>query len=558
MSGIRQRIQSLQAQLNAERVSFDAHWRDLASHFAPRRGRFNTTDRTRAGSKRNGSIINGTGLEAAKTLASGMMAGLTSPARPWFQLQAPEPALNEMDSVKRWLYHTQTRMRDVLSKSNLYTALPGLYTEIGIFGTGCVIQDEDDETVTRFTGLTIGSYWLGTNARGIVDTLIREFSMTPRQMAQRFGEDALSVETRQALKDPAKAERYLPVWHVIAPNMDHVPGQLHRTRKPIMSLYLEKGGQGDGVLSMGGYDSNPVMAPRWWANTDDVWGDSPGMQGLGDCRALQKLEDRKLRVIDKLSDPPMTAGAEMKNQGASLLPGEITYLTGAHGARGFEPAYVPPPQAIPAIAAEIREHERRINTAFFADLFLMLSQSDRRQITAREVEERHEEKLLMLGPVLDRLHDELLTPIIDRTFDIMWRRGMIPQPPEELQGADVRPEYISILAAAQRAVAVGGIERMTVYASTLAQLDAQALDKIDLDQAIDEYSAAIGAPPTMIRSDEAVAELRASRAEQQQAAQLAEQASAMQSMASAAKDASETQVGTGSVLDAILSPAGAA
>jgi len=52
--------------------------------------------------------------------------------------------------------------------------------------------------------------------------------------------------------------------------------------------------------------------------------------------------------------------------------------------------------------------ENRIERSFYVDLFLMLANSDRRQITAREIEERHEEKMLMLGPVLQRLNDELL------------------------------------------------------------------------------------------------------------------------------------------------------
>ncbi len=555
-TALRSRVMHTHSQLLSERSNWDAHWREIADYFAPRRSRFQTSDRQRAGSKRNDKIINNTGTEAAKTLASGMMAGLTSPARPWFRLTTPDPDLNEMGDVKGWLYVVEQRMRDVIARSNIYNTLPVTYHELGGFGTGCMILDEDDESVVRATSLTVGSYALATSHRGVVDTLIRELSMTPRQMAARFGEDSLSLNTKAALESPARAEAYLPVIHLIAPNPDHAPGLVSKERKPFVSIYLEKGGDADKVLSVGGYDSLPIMAPRWTVLQDDVYGDSPGMSALGDCRALQKLEDRKLRVIDKISDPPMVGSQELKMSGATLLPGGITYLTGA--AAQFAPAYIPNPQAIPAIAAEIVQHERRINAAFFADLFLMLSQSDRRQITAREVEERHEEKLLMLGPVLERLHDELLNPIIDRVFDIMWRRGLIPTPPDALQGMDIRPEYISILAQAQRAVAVGGIERMATFAANLAQVNPEALDKIDFDQSIDEYATALGAPPTMVRTDEKVRELRDARAQQQQAAAMAEQAKAVESVANATKTASETQTGNGSILDQILSPSRAA
>jgi hypothetical protein len=279
------------------------------------------------------------------------------------------------------------------------------------------------------------------------------------------------------------------------------------------------------------------------------------MDALGDNRALQKLEARKLELVDKISLPPMVGQAELKMQGGgNMTPGGVTYVTGAHGASMFQPAYQINPQAIPAVAAEVVQHERRINASFFVDLFLMLSQSDRREITAREVDERHEEKLLMLGPVLERLHDEMLNVAIDRIFDIMYRRGMIPEAPDALKGMSIRPEYISILAQAQRAVAVGGIERFATFVTTLAQFNPEAADKLDFDQVADEYGLSLGVPPTIVRPDEKVRELRDSRAAQQQQAQMLDQAKAAQAAAGAAKMASETQLGTGSALDAILNP----
>jgi hypothetical protein len=553
---LRRQIVSLKAQLHRERSGFDAHWRDLADYFSPRRGRFHQTDRSKSGTKANGRIINNTGIEAAKILSAGMMSGLTSPSRPWFRLISGDPSLNERGDVKQWLYQVEQRMRDVFSKSNIYNTMPTAYNDLGVFGTAAMIVDEDDESVIRATALAVGSYWFGMSHRGVVDTMVREFSMTPKQMAQRFGEENLCMQSRMDLKDVAKAEVYKPVWHMIGPNPDHIDGMIEKTRKRYRSVYLEQTGDDDSVLSVSGYDSWPVLGPRWDVQSDDVYGNSPGMHALGDCRGLQILEDRKLRLVDKMSDPPMVGQAELKTTGSTLLPGDVTYVTGIQGGAGFQPAYVPDPRAVMEVRGEVAEHQRRINAAFFVDLFLMLFNQDRRDMTAREVEERHEEKLLIIGPVLDRLHTEMLDPLIDRTFDIMVKRDMIPPAPDDLQGVEIRPEYISILAQAQRAVAVGGIERLLNYATAVvaATQDPSSIDKLDFDQSFDEFSASIGAPPTMIRSDEAVAELRSGRAQQAQMAQAAEQAKAMQSMAGAAKAASETQVGTGSMLDQLLAP----
>lgn len=555
---LRERVVKTSSVLLRERQSWEAHWREIADYVLPRRTRFNTTDRSKSGSKRNDKIINNTATDGLDTISSGMHAGLTSPARPWMRLGVSDLALQELPDVRAWLYATEKRMLDVFARSNFYNSLPALYQELAGFGTGCVIEDEDDEDVVRFTTLTAGTYALGTSHRGVVDTLVRELSMTARQMAERFGAENLSRKLQQALADPTQAEEYRPVWHLIAPNPDHVPGLTDATRKPFVSVYCEKGGDDDRLLRVSGYDSFPVMAPRWSVNADDVYGDSPAMKALGDVRALQQLERRKLELLDKGTKPPMAASAELKGKYTSLVPGDVTYVSGQQSAGfiGFQPVYVPDPRYFQFTGMEIREHERRIRTAFFADLFLMLSQSDRRQMTAREVEERHEEKLLMLGPVLERLHDELLNPIINRTFEIMWRRGLIDEPPDALKGVDVRPEYISILAQAQRAVSVGGIERTLTFALAAAQANPEALDKVDFDQAIDEFSAAIGSPPTIVRSDDAVAALRAARAEQQQAMQMAQMAAAAKDAAGAAKDASAAVPQQGSVLEQILSPSG--
>jgi hypothetical protein len=174
----------------------------------------------------------------------------------------------------------------------------------------------------------------------------------------------------------------------------------------------------------------------------------------------------------------------------------------------------------------------------------MISEMERSGVTATEIDARREEKLLMLGPVLERLHHELLDPLIDRTFAIAQRAEILPEVPEALSGHEVQVEYISMLAQAQRAVAIGGIERVVGFIGQLAGIDPQVLDKLDRDQAVDEVAKAIGAPPHIIRSDKEVEALRAERAQAQQAAQAAQQQQqGMMQAVQGAKLLSETDTG---------------
>jgi hypothetical protein len=59
---------------------------------------------------------------------------------------------------------------------------------------------------------------------------------------------------------------------------------------------------------------------------------------------------------------------------------------------------------------DIQDVRTRIRASFYADMFLMLQSDVDTRKTATEVAELHEEKMLMLGPVLERLHNELLNP----------------------------------------------------------------------------------------------------------------------------------------------------
>ena len=182
----------------------------------------------------------------------------------------------------------------------------------------------------------------------------------------------------------------------------------------------------------------------------------------------------------------------------------------------------------------------------------MLINTDRREITAREIDERHEEKLLALGPVLEQLNQDVLDPLIDITFNIMYRQGLIPEPPEEIAGTQLKVEYISILAQAQKMVGLAGIERFAGFVGQVATYDPQVLDKVDRDQMIDEYGDITGVPPRIIVPDDKVAAIREGRAA---VAKQQEQMAALASGAKTAKDLSGANLDNNNALTALLQQA---
>lgn len=532
----RKQFDILRAQLESERSTFIPHWRDLGDHILPRRPRFQVTEANK-GDRRNQKIIDSTATLSARTLRSGMMSGVTSPARPWFRLTTPDPNFMESPRVKDWLYTVSERMSGVFIKSNLYNVLPIAYGDMGTFGTAAIMVEEDFDNVMHFYAFPIGSYAIATNDKGRVDVFMREFRMTVRQLIRRFGQKDRSgkqdwsnfSQSVRSLYEAGQLESWIDVCHIIQPNEEFDEGKVESKYKRYSSCYYEKGsgnskggtyasgaGDEDKALRESGYDYFPVLVPRWEVTGEDAYGtECPGMIALGDIRALQVMQKKKAQAIEKMVNPPMVGPTSMRNAKASLLPGDLTYADVREGQQGFRPIHEVNPR-VNELVMDIQEYQNRIQRAFYEDLFLMLANSDRRQITAREIDERHEEKLLALGPVLEQLNQDLLDPLIDIAYIIMDRQGLIPPPPEEMQGMALKVEYISIMAQAQKLAGIASIERFSGFVGSVAAYDPSVLMKVDASQMIDVYGDRLSLQPGIVRSDEDVA---AMQAQQQKAAE---------------------------------------
>lgn len=556
----RTKYEVLKAQLRQERSTFESHWRDLGDHILPRRPRFYTTD-VNKGERRNLKIYDTTATYASRVLRSGLMSGVTSPARPWFKLGMPDPSLNTFTPVKDWLHLNGERMRDAFIRSNLYNVLPTVYGDMGTFATGALFMDEDPNMLFRFYALPIGSYWIGSSNGHSIDIYFREFNMTVRNIVNKFAKknakgkiiwDDFSSYIRNLWENNHK-ETWVTVNHIVMPNEKHRPDSPFSKHKRFTSVYYDLGGTGSGnglasasslaydndkVLSEKGYDYFPVLVPRWEVSGEDWYGtDCPGMTALGDVRQLQLGERRSAQAIEKQINPAMVGPASLRNAKASILPGDITYISDFTSA-DFRPAHQVNLD-IGQLESKQQQIRNRINQAYYVDLFLMLSQSDRRQITAREIEERHEEKLLALGPVLEQLNQDLLDPLIDNAFTIMAQRELITDPPEEIQGQDIKVEYISVMAQAQKLIGIGAIERFMGFYGNIASQDPMAAKKVDRMQVLDTYADFVGVTPGIIvPTEQVLEEVEQERQAQAQAQEQEMQMQQMQQAAATAKDLS--------------------
>lgn len=567
----RARYLNLRSQLQTERSSFDAHWKDLGDFMLPRRMRFWAGDRNR-GDKRNQNIIDSTARYSARTLQSGLHAGLTSPARPWMKLTTPDPDLANQGPVREFLHEVTQRMLMVFATTNLYNVLPIVYGDMSVFGTAAMCVLEDPLDLFRCNAYPVGSYTLGQDNRNRVTTFIRDYVLTVRQIVDDFGGDDGGPREKgqepnwknisnsvRALWIAANYEQPIEVTWLVKPNDDYNSGRLGAKYYAFTSCYFERGSPTDkgdppiGFLRESGFREFPIMAPRWDVTGEDTYGtDCPGMTALGDVKQLQIMQREKAKAIRKLIDPPLMGPSALRTQKTSLLPGDVTYVDVREGMAGLRPIHEIGLN-LQHLTEDIGQTQYRIQRAFYEDLFLMLARSDNQggvqPITAREVDERHEEKLLALGPVLERTNDELLNPLVDRVYAIMDRAGLIPPAPDVLHGVRLKVEYLSIMAQAQKLVGVSGQDRLMQTIVPLVQFWPGIREKIDDMQLIDNYGDMLGVDPRVIRSTD-VAEQRVKQIQDaQHAADAADQA---QKLANAGKAAAATPMQGDTALSRII------
>ncbi len=396
------------------------------------------------------------------------------------------------------------------------------------------------DNVIRCATLPIGSYMLANNGEGTVDTMYREYQLRANQVVGMFGKQNVSQSLRRVWEN--NSEAWVDICHAIEPNDDRDNASPINSNMAFRSVYWEKGTTQDKFLRQSGFMEFPIMAPRWDVTGEDVYGtDSPGIMSIGDVKALQTGEVKKAKGIGKQVDPPLQAPSSMRGQRISLIEGDVSYVDAVNPNSKIESIYSVQLD-LSAMQQEILGIEQRVNQAYFVDLFLMFNTiGNRDRVTAEEIAKRHEEKLLMLGPMYERLEDELLSPMINRIFNMSARAGILPEAPPELAGQELNVEYISILAQAQKAVASSTIERTAQFVGTMAGADPRALDKIDIDQTIDRYADAIGTPHGIIRDDQSVAQLRANREQQERLQQAAQAAEAAVPATEAVKNLSQSE-----------------
>ncbi len=525
-------------ELKAARGTWEAHWQELADFVRPLRADF--TGPRSPGEKRSREIYDGTPGHAVEALAAGLWGMVTNAANQWFALTIDDPDLAGFQPVKEWLDLAAEHMRSLFAHNGgqFYARVFELYADLATFGTG-VFYSEDvvGEGYLRFSTRPLAETCVAEDDGGTVDTVFRSFEMTARQAVQRFGDGQLEGKLRDAAEK--QPDRAFPFLHAVLPAKE-VEGKAERG-KPWASLYVDVTGRK--VLRRGGFAEFPFQVPRWSTAAGEVYGRSPAMLALADVKMLNQMARSTIEAAHKAVNPPLIAFDDGVYRPMRLYPGSVNFGGVNQDGRPLVQPLLTGTRV--DIGLEMEEQRRgAIREAFYFSLMQMVGRAD---MTATEVMARQEEKLRLLGPHLGRLQSEFLDPLIDRVFAVMQRNRQLPEPPPELEGRELKVDYVSPLAKAQKAADGQAMLRALESIAPLAQIEPTVVDNFDPDALARRLAEAWGAPAAILRGQDEVAELRQQRAQaqaaQQQMAMLQQAAKAAEQGAGAAQRLAATEGG---------------
>jgi len=526
------------AHLLRARTAREEEWRELADWIAPHRGVFGGEDLAPVGHRRNKKAFVQIASQALLRGASGMTSGMTPRNISWFEPDFGERELAEASGARSWLDEVDRRMKECLADGGFYQAVQSFNMDLLWAGCALMYVETARQTPLRFECVPIGSYAVGLDGEGRLDAVCRTMIWTPARLASVFGRDALSEGSRTKLeRQPYESVR---VTHLVRRRDWRYPGRQDRQNMAWQSLFWESEGAED-FLHEGGYHEMPYFFTVWH-ESGTPYGTGPGDDALADSRQVDLMERRKLEGLGLLTRPPVQAPPELKGK-VDLSPGGITYVSERVK---IEPIYDLGPwaQAFQYLQAEIQTVGQRLENQLMASIFASMPLDQRpRDMSATEFLERKREALQQLGPVISAYEPHVLTPLLHRVAACMDRAGLLPVPPDSLAGLPllVKMNFVSPLANALRQTGAETTRALLQEVAFLAQLQPEVLDKVDVDQAVDELATGTGAPGGIVRADADVQALRQARAEAQaQAQQTMMEQQALQTAVGAARGMADT------------------
>jgi hypothetical protein len=517
--------------MRQQRVWFEKVWQDIADRILPRkadfkrqRGRINEPK----GEKRTEKVFDAAPALALDRFAAAMHSLVTPRNQQWHSLRPMSPDLAEDKEVKTYLEDVTKILFSARYSSNFDNQAHECYFDSGAFGNMAMFIGDRLGRSLYYRTVPIDQLFFMENEYGVIDLVHREFPMTARQAAQKFGLAKLPMPIREAAEKRPEQEFWF--LHCVKPREDADVSRKDYRGMAFASYFISVDSRE--IVGEGGFRTFPYAVSRYAVTSGEVYGRGPAQIILPDVMMLNEMNRTTIQAAQLAVLPPLLAHRDGILDAIRMTPAAINY--GGVDDNGRQMIQPLSSGGRPDIGLDLMEQKRAlINDAFWNTLFQILV--DTPNMTATEAMLRAQEKGALLAPTASRIEAEFLNPMVERELDILSSAGVLPPMPDKLleAGGLFEVEYTSPLERARRAEEGVSILRTFEQLAPLAQIDPNVFRRFNMDEAAKVLADVNGVPSKVMYSDDELEEIKAQQAQQDQMAQILQAAPVA---ASAAKD----------------------
>ena len=501
--------------LHGQNGDWLSYWEDLGSFCLPRRA-WIQSPRSKGERLKFNFLYNSEAIKDAKVCASGFHSRITNPSSIWFTMQTRDTGLMDSREARDWFSQVQKKIYSVLNASNFDNAIQEFYMSSSVFGTGVILIQKDYRMKVRYTFIPIEQLNLAENCYEEVDQVYRNFRFTASQAIALWRDKAGKSVKETYSRKPYEEMEFL---HYVGPREIRDYGKDDFKNMEFESIWIAK--KDSHLIDELGFKENPYVSGRFWKDSNEVFGFSPAMDVFADVKTINAQSRTALRRAMKETDPPVQIPERGYIMPLNFNPGAITYRKAGVNADAL--AAIGVGQGNFQITQEMMNMTiQAIKDGFYVGLFQALGDVTK-EMTVPEVQKRIADSMSLLGPAVGRHTTEVLTPLLTRTFNILYEMGEFPPIPAILQGREMDFVYLGELVKAQKQSEINPIQSFLSLVGGIAQTKPEVVDKIDTDATVDIIAKILTVDPRLIRDEKQVADIRAARAKaQQEANQLAQ------------------------------------
>ena len=483
------------------RFNFEWTWQRVSDYVIPRRADF-TVQRS-PGTRRDYAIYDSTAPWALDQLAAALQTLLTSQSLPWFYLSVRDQALMDRPDVQAWVEDSRQRINAVINDPNtrFQSQIHELYLDLAAFGTGVMFVDYDQGSI-HFSTRFLGECFIRQTHYGVVDTCFRLFPLSRSRIIEKFG----AATPADIVKEKDNYKEFA-ILHACVPD-DTGWGSRY--------YYYDK----QELIEEGRYNEFPYLIPRWAKSAFEDYGRSPAINCLADILMVNDISKTMLKAAHRAVSPPLLVPDNGYVQAINLNPDKINYYDVSSAG---EIKYLESKGQLNVGQVELKARQEAIVRAFYVDMLqlpggLMPGATNQNTyMSATEATMRRENQMRVMGPVVSRLSDELLNPLITRIFSILKSQRSLPPAPMAMRGKGIDIIYQSPLAIAQRGAEVDSFIKALQALNPLAQIDPSIYRRINGDATLDFIFESYHTPKKLLYTEQQMAQMDAKAQAQQDA-----------------------------------------